>query len=561
MADYLSAGDWKTKAKSAPDAKDTDLLLAPLQEYGKAKTDADRKTALTAILENATKVKSKNSKSKDAKVKELVEYVEEVLTLAGNAAKAVDKKLAEAEEEEKKKGAAALIDTELVKQLEQLKRISPEKPRFFVLAMGKPGGIAISKVEITRKQRAKARKWRKGKGKLIEGKCYGVGGKPIFDLGELKPPGGMAQMFKKSASNQVGKTVKLMLRGGGHDVDADEDLEELEDLGEDTDEGDELEGEDLDDQLEGDELDDGAPKDEEPEEEVEAEASVEAPVAKSEEETPATGGPEEAFKKRMAEVRPKLTKALTEANENDPERASQLDGLASQALEEAKAKRFAQALGLVEALAKVLDLPSGSAEAGLAIFKARLQASQKRLAELNTKAPTLAKPLMPMLKTSLDHDKAGRVAEGTAALDTLDGALASAERGQTAETEVTTSAGVAVVAKRAYSQARQTAQAEMAKLQALIKSDKETQADPRYKTHIVKEVDDMINSLNHFDDRLLVALDKGDDAQAKQIVKEYQTYLNDHKYLKKVDDSVYGSVKIYSTLDKTLKLLDTKLQA
>ena len=106
-----------------------------------------------------------------------------------------------------------------------------------MIALGKPAGLAVSKVKITKAQKDHARSWRAGKGKLIMGVCYGESGKYVFQF-EDKPPAGLAKLIKKAVKNQAKKEIKLKVRGGGVDIDDETDLDEMGDLGEDAPEAD-----------------------------------------------------------------------------------------------------------------------------------------------------------------------------------------------------------------------------------------------------------------------------------------------------------------------------------
>ena len=240
MPDYLSLAEWKPKVKVYKDVKDVDDLLGPLGDYAKAKRDeAKQKNAHDGLMTVAEKVKKKNAKNKD-----LAGDLDGVVSAAEKAAKGLAKELEELKAQElvkqgkEKLEQAVSFDPELVKHLLVVRNIGPDKARHFVIALGKPAGMAISKVPVTKKHKQQARKWRKGKGKLLEGTCYGEKGKYIFDFGPVKPPAGLAKMIKGAALSQAEKSIKLKVRGGGVDLDDELDTAELEDLGEDNPEDD-----------------------------------------------------------------------------------------------------------------------------------------------------------------------------------------------------------------------------------------------------------------------------------------------------------------------------------
>jgi hypothetical protein len=226
MSDYLSAADWKRELKSHPDAKEAADLTKLFDEYAKSKASpAKQLVALKAVSTQAQALKSKFAKDKS-----LAAYLGDVIDAAAEAREEAEAE-AKAEEQAGASPEDVSFDPELVKHLLVVRNIGLDKARYFVLALGKPSGMAISKVPIAKKHKDQAKKWRVGKGKLLEGRCYGEGGKYIFEF-EDKPQGGLAKNIKKAVKNQAEKEIKLKVRGGGLDVDDDADDEEVEDFGE-----------------------------------------------------------------------------------------------------------------------------------------------------------------------------------------------------------------------------------------------------------------------------------------------------------------------------------------
>jgi hypothetical protein len=237
MADHLLVSEWKKAAGSKPPAE-ASVLGKRLEAYGKIRGKAepeDEASALDEIADLAASVKKK------IKNPPLGAYLDKLAKQARDEKHKIETEAAEEEAEAAKSGK----DLVLAKMLKRALTRDSERPLLFTLAIGRPFcGLVIDKVASSA-QKARAREartlsnGRRKDGKIFMGRCYGEGGKVVFELGltpdeSFKPPSGLAKGLKATVNKQTAgasKSVRLRLRGGGVDLDDEADDAELADLG------------------------------------------------------------------------------------------------------------------------------------------------------------------------------------------------------------------------------------------------------------------------------------------------------------------------------------------
>jgi hypothetical protein len=242
MANALSAADLK-KAVGSPALADLSALQKALERFV-GKDDYEEQVsllgdihtlALTAKnkVKDATKKEEKGSKDKEtlAKLSKLADHVDDVV----NDALAAKKEAQAALEKEE-----AAINP--LKSLQRARLRSEKAPLYFALALGRFSGLAVVKRYSTaaRKKAIEARTVNNGakvNGKLLKGRVYGESGKLVFELGlsadeVVRAPGGLARNLRNTILKQTdGTRLKVLVRGGGKDIDDEADAEEMTDFG------------------------------------------------------------------------------------------------------------------------------------------------------------------------------------------------------------------------------------------------------------------------------------------------------------------------------------------
>jgi hypothetical protein len=226
MPTTISAADWKKLLKAHPKAEEAAPLTRALEEFGRAEGKDDPEQlveALDAVLSRAQAAKKKN-----AKVKELVGYLDDLIDDADKEKARAERDAARrAEEEEDEDTEAAELRTALVR----VRKLDADGARPFVLALGAVGGLVIPKrAPITKDHRKRAKEMRTGKGKILIGRCYGEGGKYVFEF-EDKPAGGITKVIKKAVKVHTTMEIRLKVRGAGEEIDDEADLAEMTDFG------------------------------------------------------------------------------------------------------------------------------------------------------------------------------------------------------------------------------------------------------------------------------------------------------------------------------------------
>lgn len=106
----------------------------------------------------------------------------------------------------------------LAVQLMRLPAVAVDRPWHFVLALGNPSGLALTRSPITLHHRNAANALRDGTGKLIEGTCHGEGAFCVFVI-DQRPPAGLARNIAKAALVRAGRKIRVRVRGGGIELD------------------------------------------------------------------------------------------------------------------------------------------------------------------------------------------------------------------------------------------------------------------------------------------------------------------------------------------------------
>jgi hypothetical protein len=339
MPDFLSVVDWKKELKSHPDAREAADLTRPLEDYAKSKGSPERQIAsLKSVMAKAQALKSKFSKDRG-----LASYLADVVKAAAEAREEAEEAADDQDEDQEDQDEAddVSFDPELVKQLLVVRNIGEDRARYFVLALGKPSGLTISKVPITKKHKDQAKKWRVGKGKLLFGRCYGESGKYIFEL-EDKPPGGLARNIKKAVKIQAEKEIKLKVRGGGLDIEDDADLDEMDDQGEEVSESSSTEAPNAE-----------ARNAEVPSAEASSDTTAPAPTPPSD-----RAALETAITQRLTTLMPQLRGVIAA---NGPH-AEELKGKIAEANAKVRARNYPEANALLDQVETLMNAPVTTSE-------------------------------------------------------------------------------------------------------------------------------------------------------------------------------------------------------
>ncbi len=119
----------------------------------------------------------------------------------------------------------------LAVQLLRLPAVDGDRPWHFVLALGNPSGLALTRKQITLDHRNAANALRDGTGKLIEGTCHGEGLFCVFVI-DQRPPAGLARNIAKAALMHSGRKIRVKVRGGGIELDDATDTAEAAEVAE-----------------------------------------------------------------------------------------------------------------------------------------------------------------------------------------------------------------------------------------------------------------------------------------------------------------------------------------
>lgn len=224
LPNYLSKKDWKSVlgAKEHKNVKKTGISDV-LDSWASAqkKDDLGRMvSALEAVIDKAEQVKAKQKAYPN-----LVDFLKKTI----DAAKAEERKLAPrlAAVDDDDDGDN---DGDLGKSLRKIRQLDIGKAWNFVLVPGKPSsGLVVNKKAIKKKQIVQAFEMKGKRGPFFTGKIFGEAGKFVLDLGDDKPPAGLAKAAKNAAKLHAEMGIKVIVRGGGVDLDDDTDIEPADD--------------------------------------------------------------------------------------------------------------------------------------------------------------------------------------------------------------------------------------------------------------------------------------------------------------------------------------------
>ena len=211
--------------------------------------------------------------------------------------------------------------------------------------------------------------------------------------------------------------------------------------------------------------------------------------------------------------------------------------------------------------------------AAKARFKIALARVQAMFEEIKDSPAAAEKNLGLALLQAVKLGAGAKYTEAMAALETLEAQCETVQRSNQAAEDIKKQAGGDVVKFRAcrlkWDEARKLANAQLVALQKAILSDAETQKDAQF-NEIKAGVLQLSKELAPFDDSLLDALDEAikapnDEARAPinarcvQIITGYRKALDDSGVLDELDDSEYGSFRVFTTLDAALNEMSSLL--
>jgi hypothetical protein len=249
MANSLSPAEWKKVLKDFKDAPETGEVTKAIDAYAKAEPKAKEEPqpvldALEKVVEAAKDAKAANFK--DKKRKPLVDFLDDVVKDAAAMKVKAERMLQEKKESGGKGGdddeGNASEMARLKERLLKVKKLESVDAMPFVLALGgKSHGLVIAKTPaLSNDHKKRARAMRVGNGQLHVGRVFGEGGMYIFEMA-TKPPGGLAKAIKKAALMHADLPIRLKLRGpDGFEVDDENDVDEVTDLGTDSGDDDEV---------------------------------------------------------------------------------------------------------------------------------------------------------------------------------------------------------------------------------------------------------------------------------------------------------------------------------
>jgi hypothetical protein len=410
MASALIPAEWKKVLKDHKDAPDTAPLTKALEAYAKVEPSIDKEPqdvldALVKVVEAAKDAKSANAK--DKKRKPVVDFLDDVLK---DAAKI--KTRAEGYLKQKASGdGESDVGYDFTPFLKLMRMAPEDKALPFIFAPGKKvGGLVIAR-SISGKHKAIARELRNANtGRpvsgttVIEGVCYGratasgddeegdgegdedLKGRLIFKL-DSKPKAGLAKGLMMTILKQRGKKYKVQVKGGGVEVDDDNDTEEMEDL------GDAVEGE----------ASGTATTETEPKEQTRTQAE-EKPEHKAPPTPPKGPDPAQqaAFSEMIKRLSPRIRDALLAAGPD----VETIKSLQAQAREFGTKSKFAEAIEALGKIEKLLDKSAEGAETEGAKFL-------KRVATLDPAVKDVLRQKLPAAKEiGLRFSEARALAQG-----------------------------------------------------------------------------------------------------------------------------------------------------
>lgn len=225
MPDYLSKKDWRSvlDKKEHKAIKKTGVSEL-LEEWASAqkKDDLGRMvSALERVIEKAGEVKTAQKA-----YPLLVDFLGKMI----DAAKAEERKLAPRLAQVAEDGDEEGDDSDLGKSLRKIRQLAEDKAWNFVIVPGKPSsGFVVSKKSIKKSHMDQAFEMKGKRGPFFTGRIFGEAGKYVLDLGETPPVPGLAKAAKNAALLHAEMTIKVLVRGGGVELDGDTDIDPAED--------------------------------------------------------------------------------------------------------------------------------------------------------------------------------------------------------------------------------------------------------------------------------------------------------------------------------------------
>ncbi len=349
MANTLSPAEWKKILKDHKDAPDTADVTKALDAYAKVEPkakDAPQPVldALSEVVDAAKSAKSANAR--DKKRKPVVDFLDDVLKDASTMKVKVERLLQEKNErdregEDEDEGGADEV-AKLTERLIKVKKLDAEAAKPFVLALGgKSHGLVIGKTNaLSGDHKKRACAMREGNGRIFIGRVFGENGKYVFAMA-VKPPGGLAKAVKKTALKHTKlPPIRVIVRGpDGVDLDDETDVEELADLGSDTEESEETETETV-------------AESSKPEESPGSESAI--PTAPE----PPSSEEKERFSAKVKELTPRIRQALTAGGPFVDQIAERRDAI----LQLGGSGQFGDALAELAKLEELLDKAAAPGE-------------------------------------------------------------------------------------------------------------------------------------------------------------------------------------------------------
>ena len=225
MPDYLSKKDWRSvlDKKEHKAVKKTGVSEL-LEEWASAqkKDELGRMvSALERIIEKAGEVKTAQKA-----YPLLVDFLAKMIDAAKSEERKLAPRLAQVAEDGDEEGD----DSDLGKSLRKIRQLAEDKAWNFVIVPGKPSsGFVVSKKSIKKSHMDQAFEMKGKRGPFFTGRIFGEAGKYVLDLGETAPVPGLAKAAKNAALLHAEMTIKVLVRGGGVELDGDTDIDPPED--------------------------------------------------------------------------------------------------------------------------------------------------------------------------------------------------------------------------------------------------------------------------------------------------------------------------------------------
>lgn len=225
MPDYLSKKDWRSvlDKKEHKSVKKTGVSeVLDVWASAAKKDDLGRMvSALERIIEKAGEVKSAQKA-----YPLLVDFLGKMIDAAKAEERKLAPRLAQLAEDEDEDGD----DSDFGKALRKIRQLAEDKAWNFVIVPGKPSsGFVVSKKSIKKSHMDKAFEMKGKRGPFFTGRIFGEGGKYVLNLGDTPPVPGLAKAAKNAALLHAEMTIKVLVRGGGVELDGDTDIEPAED--------------------------------------------------------------------------------------------------------------------------------------------------------------------------------------------------------------------------------------------------------------------------------------------------------------------------------------------